>query len=128
MIIMNFVSGPFKDEQEFKQAVLKKWRTGVLGYTYFELENEEKEPGMPDVLAISSFQAGFFEFKYADQDGVITFQKSQPLFYKQHEDIPIDIIAWDSRFGGRIVKLHPSEVINAKSLRIQLPESVREET
>jgi hypothetical protein len=124
-IINGLVYGPFKNEQEFKQAVIRAWRKNEPECTYFEIENEEKEPGMPDVLMVSpSMPAYFTEFKYADKNGVITFKKSQPLFYRQHRDIIIQILAWDCRMEGRIVQLDPSEVTGAKSLRISLPEYI----
>jgi hypothetical protein len=124
-IINGLVHGPFKNEQEFKQAVMKVWRKNYLEHTSFEIENEEKEPGMPDALTlIPDFPPFFTEFKYADRNGVIEFQKSQPLFYRQHQDICIQILAWDSRADGRVVCINPSEVVNAKTLRIVLPENI----
>jgi hypothetical protein len=124
-VVLGLVYGPFKNEQEFKQAVLKAWRKRKLGDTFFEIENEEKEPGMPDVLAILPSSLPFFaEFKYADKNGVIEFQKSQPLFYRKHRTLRILIFAWDCRGEGRVVRLEPSEVIEAKSLRIKIPETI----
>jgi hypothetical protein len=124
-IINDMVHGPFKNEQEFKQAVLKVWRRDHSRQTFFEIENEEKEPGMPDVLAIHpSCQAVFTEFKYADRNGAVEFRKSQPLFYRQHPDLCIQILAWDGRAGGRVVHLDPSEVAGAKTLRITLPADI----
>jgi hypothetical protein len=119
-IINGLVHGPFKNEQEFKQAVLKVWKKSNPEAVCFEIENEEKEPGMPDVLTINpSLPAHFTEFKYSDKHGVIEFKKSQPLFYRQHRDLLIQILAWDCRGEGRVVHLEPSEVINAKRLRIR---------
>jgi hypothetical protein len=124
-IINNMVHGPFKDEQEFKQAVLKVWRRDHSRQTFFEIENEEKEPGMPDVLAMSPFYlASFTEFKYTDKNGVIEFTKAQPRFYRQHPDLRIQILAWDGRADGRVVHLDPSEVVDAKTLRVTLPADI----
>jgi hypothetical protein len=125
-IINGLVHGRFKNEQEFKHAVLKVWKENNLGSTYhFEIENEEKEPGMPDVLTIHpTLPAHFTEFKYSDKNGVIEFRKSQPLFYRQHSDLLIQILAWDCRGEGRVVHLEPSEVIGAKKLRILLPNDI----
>jgi hypothetical protein len=121
-IINGLVRGPFKDEQGFKQAVLKVWKKDNLRHAFFEIENEEKEPGMPDVLALLPSAPAFFtEFKCSDKHGVIEFKKSQPLFYRQYRDLLIQIIAWDCREKGRVVHLDPAEVINAKTLRIKLP-------
>jgi hypothetical protein len=124
-IINDMVHGPFKNEQEFKQAVLKVWRRDHSGQTFFEIENEEKEPGMPDVLAMSPFYpASFTECKYADRNGVIEFTKAQPRFYRQHLDLRIQILAWDGRADGRVVHLDPSEVVRAKSLRVTIPAGI----
>jgi hypothetical protein len=124
-IINGLVYGPFKNEQEFKQAVMKAWRKNYLEHTSFEIENEEKEPGMPDVLTLIPDCPSFFtEFKYADKNGVIEFRKSQPLFYRQHPDLRIQILAWDGRADGRVVHLDPSEVVDAKTLRVTLPADI----
>jgi len=121
---LTFIEGSFKDENAFKQAVLKLWRKKIPHFTHFEIENEEKEPGMPDVLSMSSKNYSFFtEFKISDARGVITFQKSQPLFYKNHSKLFINILAWDRRFN-HIVSMQPNEVIAAKLLRIKLPEDL----
>jgi hypothetical protein len=120
------VRGPFKDEQEFKQAVLKafKRKDAKYRYTHFEIENEEKEAGMPDTLSISAEAPAYFtEIKYADKNGAIKFTKAQPLFYGQHRDLCIQILAWDGRHN-RVVVMHPGEIIRAKSLRIVLPEHI----
>jgi hypothetical protein len=125
-IIDGLVSGPFKNEQEFKQAVLKAWKRNDtdLRYTYFEIENEEKEAGMPDTLSIGAEVPAYFtEFKYADKNGVIEFKKSQPLFYRQHSRLLIQILAWDRRYN-RVVHIAPSDIIAAKSLRFTLPENI----
>jgi hypothetical protein len=125
-IIDGLVSGPFKSEQTFKRAVMEAWKRNDsnLRYTYFEIENEEKEAGMPDTLSISAKAPAYFtEFKYADKNGVIEFKKSQPLFYKQHESLLIQILAWDGRYN-RVVFIHPEEIVRAKSLRITLPKHI----
>ena len=128
--VKNLVKGPFKDEEAFKQAVLKVLRTHPK-YKRFEIENEEKEPGMPDVLSISASLPSFFtEFKISDGKGIIEFTKDQPLFYKQNEDLLIDILAWDIRFN-RVVALTPSEVLkalkantNLKLRTVKIPEEL----
>jgi hypothetical protein len=124
-VISGLVCGPFKNEQGFKQAVLKTWSRNTQGhYTNFEIENEEKEAGMPDTLSMSAEAPAYFtEFKYADKNGVIGFKKSQPLFYKRHPDLLIRILAWDARYS-RVVHIQPAEVVSKKSLRITLPEHI----
>jgi hypothetical protein len=127
-IINGLVHGPFKNEQEFKVAVMRAWQKNDLRCTSFEIENEEKEPGMPDVLTfVPSAPAFFTECKYADRSGVIEFTKAQPRFYRQHRDLLIQILAWDGRADGRVVHLDPSEVVDAKSLRMVLPETIDSE-
>jgi len=122
--VKDLVKGPFKDENAFKAAVLKAWRKNNSYYKRFEIENEEKEPGMPDVLSISPARPAFFtEFKISDAKGVVEFQKTQPLFYRRNEDIFIQILVWDIRFN-RIVLITPNDVIEARSLKIKLPEEL----
>ena len=123
-IITELVTGPFKNEQEFKHAVLKVWeqenKTSLLSYTNFEIENEEKEPGMPDVLAICAVRPAYFiEFKFVGSNGVIEFQKSQPLFYKKHSNLFIQILVWDVRYSC-VVCLESTEVVARKALRFTL--------
>lgn len=125
-VIRGLVEGPFKDEAGFKAAVLKVWRKKAPQYTRFEIENEEKEPGMPDVLSISSERdhfAYFTEFKISNDKGVIKFQKTQPLFYRRHSGLPIEILAWDVP-RSRVVLITPEEVVAAKSLKIAIPECI----
>ena len=123
-IINGLVIGPFKGEVAFKAAVLKVWRKNAPHLTRFEIENEEKEPGMPDVLSISNKLPAFFtEFKVSDGKGVIQFQKTQPLFYWQHNDLLINILAWDMPHG-RVVCIDPSEVLAVKGLKFVIPEEI----
>jgi hypothetical protein len=124
-IINGLVRGPFKNEQAFKQAVLTAWDQNNKGrYTNFEIENEEKEAGMPDTLSMSAEAPAYFtEFKYAGKNGVIEFTRAQPLFYKQHPGLYIQILAWDARYN-RVIAVQPAEVVSKKSLRITLPEHI----
>jgi len=122
--LVDFVQGPFIDEAEFKYAVLRRWRElpGLAKASHFQIENEEKEPGMPDCLTIMPNHSCFFtEFKISDKHGVIKFEPTQPPFYKKNSKVPIGIIAYDRRFN-RSVKIEPDEVVKAKSLRIKIPE------
>jgi len=119
-IIEGLVNGPFKSEDAFKAAVLKVWRKTMPQATFFEIENEEKEPGMPDVLKMSrSSPAVFIEFKIADYSGHVMFQKTQPLFYKLHRDLWIHILVWDPNMN-RVVSMDPYEIIEAKKLRVKI--------
>jgi len=123
-IIEGLVNGPFKDEDSFKAAVLKEWRKAAPQFARFEIENEEKEPGMPDVLSISSELPAFFtEFKISDNKGVIEFQPTQPLFYKRNADLHIDILAWDTP-RKRVIHITPFEVLRLKGLKFTIPEDI----
>jgi hypothetical protein len=124
-IIKGLVQGTLKDEAEFKSAVLKAWRKKSPWFTRFEIENEEKAPGMPDVLSMSNKLPAFFtEFKISDAKGVIEFQKTQPLFYKQNSELNIDILAWDAP-RKRVVCIQPQEVLSLlNKLKLKLPEEI----
>jgi hypothetical protein len=120
-----FVRGPYKDEQGFKQDVIKSFKHNTPFSTVFEIENEEKEPGMPDLLSMERERPAFFtEIKCADKNGIIEFQKTQPLFYRRHSKMRIQILAWDTP-RNRCVHIHPEEVIAAKSLKIKLPDEIK---
>jgi len=124
MDLGDYVGGPFKDEAEFKRAYLRFCQEETPKTVRFEIENEEKTPGMPDILSISDKRAFFTELKVSDKKGVIKFEKSQPLFYKRYGGvIDIIILAWDKRFN-RIIRIEPEEIVSAKSLRLKIPEKL----
>lgn len=123
-IIKGLVKGPFKDEAAFKMAVIKAWQERAAWFTRIEIENEEKAPGMPDVLSISNKHPAYLtEFKISDDKGVIKFQKTQPLFYKRHKNLSIGILAWD-RQHKRVVYIEPSEVLAVKGLNFKIPDAI----
>ena len=118
------IKGPFKDEAQFKKAMLAMWRSVCPGDAFFEIEEGEVNPGMPDILRISNdFPAALYEFKITDANGGIVFQKTQPLFYKKYSYLKIYILIWDTRLG-EVVAMDPQEVIEAKSLRMKIPVSL----
>jgi len=122
-VIKGLVTGPFKDEAAFKAAVLKAWKKTSV-FKHFEIENEEKEPGMPDVLAMSGILPAYFsEFKMSDKKGVIEFQPTQPLFYKRNKELLIEILAWDVP-RKRVVHISPLEVLERKDLKFAIPEDI----
>ena len=130
--VVDLVKGPFKDEAAFKAAVLKAWRRKsaegknvvVAGVTFFEIESEETEPGFPDVICVHPKKpAWFIEFKLSDSSGIITFQKTQPLFYKKHKDIDVVILAWDAQ-RNRMMAMGSHEVIKLKTLTFKIPEEL----
>jgi hypothetical protein len=119
--------GPYAPGQEnkFKMDMIRRWAEDTdKARTYFCIETESTEPGFPDVLILSRYGGAYslFEFKVSDERGVITFKKSQPLFYKKHADLYIRIIAWDVP-GNRAVVIQPSSVVRSKTLKIKLPEA-----
>ena len=126
MLIVNYgLKGPFKNEAQFKAALLNLFKERKNS-TYFEIEEGEKNPGFPDILGITLYRdATLIETKVSDENGTIVFQKTQPLFYKKYSGLPIRILAWDIRYNY-VVEITPNEVVKAKSLRIKLPERPEE--
>jgi hypothetical protein len=47
------LTGPFVSEQQFKQAVIRFWKAEDSVDDILEVENEEKESGMPNALVIN---------------------------------------------------------------------------
>ena len=86
----------FQDEQDFK-----RWCMGYVctdkSDTIFEVENEEKAPGFPDLLKIDYLgRAFFYEIKFARKGGRFKFESTQPRFYKLHPNLNIQVIVWDA--------------------------------
>jgi hypothetical protein len=122
--INGLVSGPYAPGQEdkFKTDVLKVCNGRNDGWEHLKIETEETEPGFPDVASFSADQCYILtEFKVSDAKGVFEFQKSQPLFYKKHPKLRIDILAWDVP-GKRVVSITPPEIISGKSLKFKIPQ------
>jgi hypothetical protein len=64
---------------------------------FFEIENEEKEPGFPDTLLVNADnRALFFEFKVAYKSGRFTMEPTQPRFFKEHPNLSIFVVVWDA--------------------------------
>lgn len=96
--VINAFGHGFRNEQEFKNAWMDYLRKP--GYVeVFEIENEEKEPGFPDVLCIDlvTSHSMFFEIKVAQRGGVFKFEPSQPRFYKLHPMLRIQVVVWDAQ-------------------------------
>lgn len=94
------------------------------GFVAYCIENEEKEPGWPDVLVTRALDNRFLlvEVKVSDNKGVIKFESSQPLFYVRNGlKLPIHIYAFDVRYK-RTILVPPSDVIKGRSLRYRLPD------
>jgi hypothetical protein len=120
------VSGPYNSGQEaaFKRDVIAAREREDPRLRHFRIESEETEPGFPDMLAVLGFTYMLIEFKVSDKKGVITFEKSQPLFYRQNRGVRITIMAWDIP-GDRLLLLDPKDVseyaAKTASLRFPLP-------
>ena len=84
-------------EQEFKIAMMDLRRSIVtINSDIFEVENEEKEPGFPDSIEINRVSTAcvLMEYKVSDAAGVITFEDTQPMFYRRNITMPIKICAY----------------------------------
>lgn len=120
--INGLVSGPYKPGQEdrFKADILKIWASRNDGWEHLKIETEETEPGFPDVVSLSANGYCLTEFKVSAANGVIKFEKSQLLFYKQHINLRINILAWDVS-GNRVVSISPHEIIPSRTLNFKIP-------
>lgn len=117
-----------KSEAVFKSEWCASYRKTHPMEDVMNIESEETVPGFPDTLSISRVGHGaiLFEFKVSDAKGRITFQKSQPKFYKMHPGLPIHVVALDNRTGKthifsayRILDKNDEYSINEK-LEVQL--------
>ena len=96
------------DEQAFKTAMIRAKRLLHPGRTYFEVENEEKEPGFTDTIEV-----------FENQRSVL-----QPLFYRRNRQLDIRIIAWSVPDNAYWV-FRASDVLavikaHAKDLRVSI--------
>ena len=87
----------YTDEQAFKRAWMH-YLSCQVPCDVFEIENEEKEPGFPDLLCVTHGRsyAQFFETKVARKGGIFKFENTQPRFYKQHPFMRIMVVVWDT--------------------------------
>lgn len=119
------LTGPYRSEQEFKTAWLKRVCTRCYaGSTFFEIENEEKEPGFPDVMRHGITKVcEFFEMKVADKKGWFELQKTQPRFYRTHPELDITVVVWHEG-EHKVYYLTAQEVtavvLEKQSLRINI--------
>lgn len=89
------LSGPFRNEQDFKNAWLGRLRRSGAYIDVFEVENEEKVPGFPDVLCVrNDGTAECHEMKLADKSGRFKMERTQPHFYMQHPHLKISVVVW----------------------------------
>lgn len=114
----------FKNEQDFKRAWIE-YLHKTEPCTVFEVENEEKEPGFPDVLCINrqTGRATFYEIKLARKSGLFKFEPTQPLFYKQHPELDISVVVFDCE--QKVVTVAKAEWTLKEVLRSGLRVNVR---
>lgn len=92
-------------EQEFKEYDLKRLIRSNSHLDYICIETEETCAGFPDVIVTdrSLFDpTTYMEYKVSDSDGVIKFQRSQPIFYKKHSHLDVLIVAYNNKTGHRV--------------------------
>jgi hypothetical protein len=77
----------------YAQNVLQK---DYPNYAFYFIETEETQRGFPDLMLVErdTQKALFFEFKVADSRGVITFQRTQPAFYKKNPFLNVTVVAY----------------------------------
>jgi hypothetical protein len=117
--------GPYAPGQEnrFMMDVIRRWEEEADNIdTCFHVETESTVPGFPDVLILAPYGGAYdlYEFKVSDARGVVTFKKSQPLFYRKHANLRISIMVW-SVPGNCAVLVKPGDVVRSKALRVKLP-------
>lgn len=116
--INDLLDGSFKNEAVFKKALIQKLLAKKRNLSIYEIENPEKEPGMPDVLVMSMDEpAVLIETKFIRKDGRVKFQPSQPLWYMKNKNVYVFVIAWDSRSNTPVLLLTP-DILRAKALSI----------
>lgn len=89
----------FQSEQKFKEYWKLMLQDGSFyrPLAVFEVENEEKEPGFPDLLLVDSDnEAVFYEMKVAWKGGRFTFEPTQPRFFKAHQNLSIFVVVFDA--------------------------------
>ena len=104
-----------KTEQAFKMEWLRRNKGKYLAA--FPIETEETVKGFPDVLLIEESGDGgqtpfFVEFKKA-RGGCVTFQPTQPSFYKRNERLFISVVSLVELKGKTYVVALPARVAMA---------------
>lgn len=107
--VIDAFSYSYANEQAFKRAWMH-YLSCQAPCDVFEVENEEKEPGFPDLLCVThgGSYAQFFEIKVARKGGIFKFENTQPLFYRQHPFMRIMVAVWDAEqkkiytFGAQV--------------------------
>lgn len=109
-----------KNEQQFKMAYINKKikQSKNFAQRVFCIETEETVQGFPDVMELISAGVGnhayFYEFKFSDKSGKIKFQPTQPAFYRQNQNMQIQVIAFNQKTGN-VHKFFTSELFEDKN-------------
>lgn len=113
-------------ETFFKEEYLKLLRRNFGRASFFCIETEETEPGMPDVLGVMRDKTGtvFLEFKVADNRRMIKFQHTQPSWYYRNSMLPIYIVAFDP-ITRLTFTMSPDHALSLRTLYYYLPEPNR---
>lgn len=114
----------YKNEQAFKMAWIA-YLQKTEPCDVFEVENEEKEPGFPDVLCINrqTGVATLYEIKVAREGGIFKFEKTQPRFYMTHPQLNICVVVWDAK--QKVITVANAQWVLKEVLRTGLKVNVR---
>ena len=122
--VISALGHSYRNEQAFKigwmQHISKTEPCDV-----FEVENEEKEPGFPDVLSINrdTGVATLYEIKVAREGGIFRFEKTQPRFYMTHPQLNILVVVFDAQ--KREITVANAQWVLKEVLRTGLKVNVR---
>jgi len=122
-IVPRFIaSSAVSSEARFKKefiAYFNKYYSGA--YSIYEIENSEKEPGMPDLLVVEKLTriSWFIELKIASKKGEFKFEYTQPRWYASNTCMQIDILVYVPK-AKTFVHISPFHVMKAKKLNFKV--------
>ena len=121
---INAVGHTYRNEQAFKMGWIE-YLQKTEPCDVFEIENEEKEPGFPDVLSINrqTGVATLYEIKVAREGGVFKFEKTQPRFYVTHPQLNILVVIYDMK--QKVITVANAQWVLKEVLRTGLRVNVR---
>lgn len=109
------------DEQAFKKIYcsLRMRHKECKNQKIFCIETEETVAGFPDVMELftsssCAMAVHLYEFKASDRYGNIEFQPTQPAFYRNNEDLKVQVIAYN-RKSQRVHTFSASEIFDKNS-------------
>lgn len=122
IVIPGFVKGSFRNETEFKAAVVNKLNYLHRPDIWIRIESEETEPGMPDLARLSDSKSSILiETKVTNEKGAIKFRPDQPRWYKLHErHVKTFILVWDRRYDHTVL-IYPERIVLWAKLSFTLP-------